>query len=40
MWGFQKISTIFDYFFREIEAFSRIVRFFKYILSGIEAFLM
>jgi hypothetical protein len=25
--------------FREIEAFSRIARLFKYILSGIEAFL-
>jgi hypothetical protein len=33
------ISTIFEDFFREIEAFSRILRLYKYIFSGIEAFL-
>jgi hypothetical protein len=35
---FIKISFIFEDFFREIEAFSRITRHFKYIFSGIETF--
>jgi hypothetical protein len=35
---FIKISIFIEEFFREIEAFSRIARLFKYILSGIEAF--
>jgi hypothetical protein len=35
IWAFIKISIIFDKFFREIAAFSRIVRLFKYIFSGI-----
>jgi hypothetical protein len=34
-----KFSTIFENFYREIEAFSRIARHFKYIFSGIEAVL-
>jgi hypothetical protein len=33
-----ELSIIFEDFFREIEAFSRIVRLFKYVFSGIEAF--
>jgi hypothetical protein len=33
-----QISIILEDFFREIEAFSRIARLFKYIFSGIEAF--
>jgi hypothetical protein len=37
--AFIKISIIFEEFFGDIEAFSRIARLFKYILSGIEAFL-
>jgi hypothetical protein len=37
--AFIKISIIFEDFFREIQAFSRIATLFKYILSGIEAFL-
>jgi hypothetical protein len=36
---FRKISIIFEDFFREIEAFSRNTRLFKYIFSGIAAFL-
>jgi hypothetical protein len=35
MLAFIKISSIFEDFFREIEAFSRIVRLFEYIISGI-----
>jgi hypothetical protein len=38
MWGFVKTSIIFEHFFRQIEAFSRIARLLKYIFSGIEAF--
>jgi hypothetical protein len=34
-----KISIIFEDFFREIEAFSRIVRLFNYIFIGMKAFL-
>jgi hypothetical protein len=37
--GFFKISIFFEDFSRDIEAFSRIARLFKYILNGIEAFL-
>jgi hypothetical protein len=37
--AFTKISIIFEHFFRDIEAFSRMVRLLKYIFSGIEAFL-
>jgi hypothetical protein len=33
-----RISTIFEFFFREIEVFSRISRLFKNIFSKIEAF--
>jgi hypothetical protein len=36
--AFIKISIIIEDFFREIEAFSRIARLFKYILSEIETF--
>jgi hypothetical protein len=39
MWGFIKISIIFEELFREIEAFSRMARLLKYIFSGIEVFL-
>jgi hypothetical protein len=35
---FITISIIFEDFFREIEAFSRIARLFKYIFNGIDAF--
>jgi hypothetical protein len=35
--AFIKISIIFEDFFREIEAFSRIARLFNYIFSGKEA---
>jgi hypothetical protein len=38
MGAFINISIIFEDFLREIEAFSRIARLFKYIFSGIEAF--
>jgi hypothetical protein len=38
MRGFIKISMIFEDFFREIEAFLRIARLFKYIFSGKEVF--
>jgi hypothetical protein len=34
-----RISIIFEDFFREIEAFSRTARLFKYIFSGVEAFI-
>jgi hypothetical protein len=37
--GLLNISIIFEDFFREIEAFSRIKRLFKYIFNGIDAFL-
>jgi hypothetical protein len=33
-----KISIIFEDFFREIDAFSRIARIFKYIFKGIMTF--
>jgi hypothetical protein len=33
------ISIIFEDFFREFEAFSRIVKLLKYIFSGIDTFL-
>jgi hypothetical protein len=39
MRDFYKDFNYFEDFSRKIEAFSRIVRFFKYIFSGIEAFL-
>jgi hypothetical protein len=37
--AFIKISILFEDFFREIQAFSRIIRLFKFIFTGIEAFL-
>jgi hypothetical protein len=36
---FIKISIIFEDFLKETEAFTRMARLFKYIFSGIEAFL-